>query len=367
MRIIAVLLMVAFFSACLGQGDTTSATIQEILSNQNEYLDQEVVISGVTVEDIVFFQQGKVLLRMVDSSGARLPGIYTGDLYTVNKGDSATIGGIIKSESALGGAHLGAPIVMEITSIKDVVIGGGASGAPPSPAGTTVPENPTIGQILDNAVFFENQMVTVKGRVTDIKEVSHSDNPLSYLQLDDGTGKIWVAMPQAQVSLGMEVTVSGSIILNFMTPTIGGVLDVMLLSEGISGSSPSPHDIQPQTQKTITVEPGEVEKAQGGYTIEELFTDRQTLDGQEVLVRGKVVKISGEITVEGVEGTFWFHIQDGTGDPDQGTHDLTVTYSGSPPLNTGDVVLVKGVLGADVDLPAGYHFDVLVSGATVEK
>jgi RPA family protein len=360
MKYITILLIIFLLTGCLGREGPETVTIQEVLVNPNAYMDEEVVIKGVTVEDMIGLQQGMVLVRMVDSTGARLSGVYTGDLYTVNTGDAATFLGTIKTQEAFGGAHLGTPVVMEITSIKDVVLGGGTAVAPGTPS-PVISQNPTIGQIIANAALFENQVIEIEGTVTDVKQIEqHAETPLTYIQVDDGTGRIWVSMPQTQVEIGNEVTLTGSVLLNF------GPYDMVILSEGVSSVSGSPHGAPAPSTTTITVKPGEVEKVENGYTVEELFSSRASLDGQTVKVRGKVVKVVGELTVGGVPRV-WFHIQDGTGSPAHKTDDLIVTYSGDPPIAPGDIVVATGVLGADKDIGAGYFFDAILEDATVEK
>ena len=62
-------------------------------------------------------------------------------------------------------------------------------------------------------------------------------------------------------------------------------------------------------------------------------------------------------------GRNWLHLQDGTGDPMNNTHDLVVTTAteiGSP-----DVVTIEGVLSANKDFGAGYTYTVIVENASV--
>jgi len=347
-------------AGCLGQEGPETVTIQDVISDPGGYTAREVLIKGVTVEDMVVLRQGVVLIRMVDSSGARLSGIYTGNLYPVAPGDAASFAGVIKPQEALGGVHLGAPVFMDITMIKDVAVGGGI----PSPPGTPAPlasQNPTIAQIIENAQALVDQEVGIFGTVTDVGTVAHgAETPLNFLVVDDGTGQIKVYAPQSQVGVGDTVAVRGAVSLEFGEVAIlAGQVVLASGSSSVHGTSGGGGE--------AAVKPGEVARLEDGYTVEELITGRSALDGQEVRVRGKVVKVSGQITVPDIEGSFWFHIQDGTGDPAQGTNDLTVTYSGEPGVSVGDIVVVTGTLKADVELAAGYHFDALLTGATVEK
>ena len=103
-----------------------------------------------------------------------------------------------------------------------------------------------------------------------------------------------------------------------------------------------------------------IAKAEGGRTVAEVFAAKAELAGQEVLVRGRVVKANPNIM-----GKNWLHIRDGSGG--EGTNDLTVTTSGAAP-QVGDTVLVKGKVALDRDLGMGYRYEVIVEDAelTVE-
>lgn len=361
MRVIYLgIIIISLLAGCLGgTDDTATATIQDVVSSPDSYANQEVVIRGATVEDIVPLQQGMTLISLVDPSGARLAGVYTGDLYVVNRGDMATFTGEITTQEALGGGHLGSNVVMKISSISEVSVGGGTV-----PAGTSAPpvsQNPTVQQILNNANTLEGQVVTIEGTVEEVRAVSgqHAETDISYVKVNDGSASMWAAVPQAQVDVGSAVTIRGSVDLS-LAPMIGET--VIILSDSIQGgtSSESPHGTSTTSEGPVEVTP--VEKAEGGYTVEELFSQRQELNGQTVSVRGTVVKTSAEIM-----GAFWLHIQDGTGDAGAGTNDITVTYTGDPPVSTGDVVLVTGTLSADKDLGAGYFYQAIIENATVEK
>ena len=64
-------------------------------------------------------------------------------------------------------------------------------------------------------------------------------------------------------------------------------------------------------------------------------------------------------------GRNWLHIQDGTGDPSNNTHDLVVTSADI--ANIGDIISVEGTLAADKDFGFGYRYDVIVENAVLTK
>ena len=105
-----------------------------------------------------------------------------------------------------------------------------------------------------------------------------------------------------------------------------------------------------------------VEKAKGAdaYTVSETYEKAGKLDKKNVVVRGKVVKVS-----RGIMGKNWVHLRDGSGDEGKGTNDLVVTTQDVPKV--GDVVTAKGILSKDKDFGAGYKYRVIVEEGTVKQ
>jgi len=102
--------------------------------------------------------------------------------------------------------------------------------------------------------------------------------------------------------------------------------------------------------------------AQGpdGHTVADLYGKSASLAGKTVAVRGKVVKIN-----KGIMGRNWLHLQDGSGEPARGTHDLPVTSQQE--ARVGEVVLARGVLGVDRDFGAGYRYAIILEKATLSR
>ncbi len=104
----------------------------------------------------------------------------------------------------------------------------------------------------------------------------------------------------------------------------------------------------------------EVEKATGdqGFTVSELYTEGEALEGQTVRIRGQVVKFSPAIM-----GRNFIHLQDGSGVEADLTHNLVVTSQEA--VEPGVIVTVEGTLAANKDFGAGYIYTVIVEDATV--
>ena len=219
----------------------------------------------------------------------------------------------------------------------------------------------------------------------------------TYLQLDSNGKKIWAAVSQVKVKVGDEVTLlSGGVMKNFHSRTLDRTFDEIIFSAGIKGQEPaaapaaagSPHDdkgdssfakamsaegMNPADQQDVArVTMGsskaivpfqelKIEKAEGenGVTVEEVYARAEELNGKKVLVRGKVLKFSPKIM-----GKNWIHIQDGTGNPMQNTHDLVITTMGKAAPES--VILVEGVLAKDKDFGAGYKYRAIIEDAVIK-
>jgi hypothetical protein len=195
----------------------------------------------------------------------------------------------------------------------------------------------------------------------------------TYLLLDTGEERVWVAGPETPVAMGQRVTLpQGMLMADFHSKTldrdfaelyfVGAIYPEGKWREGSPkghgdlGGRPAGHMDGSIRTSVDKVEVAGIAKAAGGYTIAEIYGRRAELKDQAVKVRGKVVKFSPRIM-----GTNWVHIQDGSGEgPDS---DLTLTTDAS--VAEGDLVLIEGPLSVDRDFGSGYRYDVIVEGATV--
>jgi len=210
----------------------------------------------------------------------------------------------------------------------------------------------------------------------------------TYVYVDDGTEKIWAAAPEFIVKVGDEVMVpEGMAMHNYHSQTLNRDFDVVYFVEAVlNASSPSmgaptmgsgmmggsmmggenPADMKiPEGHPPITgaeappeVDLTAVQKADGGMTVAEIYAGKEDLADKTVTLRGKVVKFSPQIM-----GTNWLHLQDGSGDLDAGTHDLTVTSSVQ--VSVGDTVVVSGPLTLNKDFGYGYKYDLIMESAAV--
>lgn len=99
-----------------------------------------------------------------------------------------------------------------------------------------------------------------------------------------------------------------------------------------------------------------IESIKGGYTVEQIYNQKSTLEFKTVKVRGKVVKVNN-----GIMGTNWVHIQDGSGT--EGTHDLLVTTNES--VQVGATIIAEGKVVKDKDFGSGYFYNVLLENSKI--
>ena len=93
-------------------------------------------------------------------------------------------------------------------------------------------------------------------------------------------------------------------------------------------------------------------------TISDLYQQRATLNGQQVTLRGKVIKVNNLIMDRN-----WVHLQDGSGDAADGSNAITITTQDKAQIN--DQVTVTGTLAVDLDFGSGYKYPLLVEKATI--
>jgi len=195
----------------------------------------------------------------------------------------------------------------------------------------------------------------------------------TYVYVDDGKEKIWAAAPQFAVSVGDQVMVpEGMAMHNYHSQSLDRDFPVVYFVESVLNASnpaaaaPASPDMQmPEGHPPITgaKTPDEVDlkgitKVEGGLTIAEIYGSKKDLSGKEVSLRGKVVKFSPQIM-----GTNWIHLQDGTGNAADGSHDLTVTSSIL--VKVGDTIVAKGPLTLNKDFGYGYKYDLIMENAAV--
>jgi len=196
----------------------------------------------------------------------------------------------------------------------------------------------------------------------------------TYVLLDTAEGQRWVAVQQTTVTVGDTVqTDQGMAMQNFTSQSLNRTFEVIYFSGALQNLStttppegqratglPPGHpstSVAPAAAETMVVDSA-VAAVEDGKDIAWVYAEKDSLAGQPVSLRGKVVKYNANIL-----GTNWLHIQDGSGSAADGSNDLVVTSAAEAAV--GDTVIITGNIVLDKDFGAGYSYPVLVEDASL--
>lgn len=200
----------------------------------------------------------------------------------------------------------------------------------------------------------------------------------TYALIATSGGDVWVAGPETKVTKGQKIsTGEGMLMSGFKAKSLNRTFEQIYFVNSIGGGGKAaggasagphaggamanPHAGMPlagqkaPTPSAAKPKAGSIKKAT--HTVADLFFQPRLLKGKSVEVRGMVTKYN-----EGIMGSNWIHLMDGSGTP--GKDDLVITTKQS--CKVGDRVVVKGMVGVDRDFGSGYFFPVLVENATVK-
>jgi hypothetical protein len=196
----------------------------------------------------------------------------------------------------------------------------------------------------------------------------------TYVLLDTAEGPRWVATQQTPVAVNDIVqTNQGMMMQEFTSQSLDRTFEVIYFSDALQNLSTTtlpaghPDTALPPGHPTTTMASdaagsvvGDVAVAavEEGKNIAWVNASKDSLAGQSVSLRGKVVKFNANIL-----GTNWLHIQDGSGSAADGNNDLAVTSGAEAAV--GDTVVVTGKIVLDKDFGAGYSYPVLMEDASL--
>lgn len=196
----------------------------------------------------------------------------------------------------------------------------------------------------------------------------------TYIYLEQKSGKkSWIAVTETPVKVGASMSFKpGMEMKNFESKALKRTFESIIFSEAvISGAVPekvaNKIDVQGKSvgsQGAVTSKTGKISVTKatgaGATTVEGAFKNSAKLNNKNIVVKGKVVKVS-----VGIMGKNWLHIQDGTGSEKKKTHNLVCTSSQM--ADVGDVVTISGKLKKDKDFGAGYKYTVIIEDAKISK
>ncbi len=196
-----------------------------------------------------------------------------------------------------------------------------------------------------------------------VQETKDADK-YTYMRVKEGNKDFWIASEKIPVANGDTVYYSrADEMKNFKSKTLDKTFESIYFVNDISKEKPSMSgntamegqqehpQIEVNKDENIKIEPVE-----GGYTIQQIYDQKDDLAGKTVKVKGKVTKFN-----ESIMNRNWVHIQDGTNSGDN--FDLLITTPDF--VKVGDIITAEGVLAVDKDFGAGYKYDVVVEDAKI--
>ncbi|MDA3929187.1 MAG: GW dipeptide domain-containing protein [Prolixibacteraceae bacterium] len=199
-----------------------------------------------------------------------------------------------------------------------------------------------------------------------IEDVIQTSN-YTYLKVKENSDAFWIAVMKDSFQEGMELFYfqnKVTVMQNFHSEELNRNFDKILFISQVSvGEGTAAVVKQPGTivskahsgRKQSDVEKSiRIEKAEGGITIAELYSNPLEFKNKTVRIKGEVVKVNNQIM-----GRNWIHIQDGTKSGKE--FDLTITSNEVVELN--ELITFEGVVGLDKDFTSGYFNPVILEEA----
>lgn len=180
----------------------------------------------------------------------------------------------------------------------------------------------------------------------------------TYINVEENGKQYWVAVPKMQVNIGDKYFFSKSMEMkNFKSETLNRSFESILFVEDFRMEMQQQTGMQHPVPTTAKEGKINIQKLKDGKSIAEIFGGMNNLNGKNVKVRGKVMKFN-----EGIMGTNWIHIQDGTSS--QNDYDLLVTSD--TPVEVGQIIIAEGMLVTNKDFGSGYSYKALIEKAKIK-
>jgi hypothetical protein len=195
----------------------------------------------------------------------------------------------------------------------------------------------------------------------------------TYVFMDTGQDQRWIAALETPVAVGDIVQTDQGMAMNgFTSKTLNRTFNVVYFVSGLqnlsggsqptaqaSGEMPAGHpDVSGGAAVPAVAAVPDIEAVEEGKNVAYVYANKDELAGNEITLRGKVVKYN-----PGILGWNFIHIQDGSGDAASGNNDLIVTTKADTAV--GETVVLTGNIVLDKDFGAGYSYPVLLEDASV--
>ena len=250
---------------------------------------------------------------------------------------------------------IGTRVFCRRIAVLVALCGWSCSDSPQPESPQVVAQAPDLASELESILGKSSDKSSTELVVTEVLEAGR----YTYAKIKDGQNDRWVAAPQVDLSVGDRVIVGNAALMeNFTSPSLKRTFDQIHFANEIKlvGGNPKVVSEKKEAEARSTIV---VEAAADGLSIEKLMAAPGKYVTQTATVRGRVVKFNAQIM-----GRNWIHIQDGSGSPEAGNHDLTITTKAT--VKVGQTIEAVGKLVQNKDFGAGYNYPVLMEDAAIE-
>lgn len=181
----------------------------------------------------------------------------------------------------------------------------------------------------------------------------------TYLQIQDAKKTYWIAVEGVKIDKGTEVRFTEELrSKNFESKSLNRTFDEIVFASNLQYRTKA---LAENNLAIITELVAESPYKQNDtITVAQAFSDRVNLNGKNIKIRGKVVKVSANIMAKS-----WIHIQDGTGI--EGEVGRIVFTSADDTAKVGDIVTAQGTVSTDKNFGSGYIYKIIVENANFKK
>jgi hypothetical protein len=179
-----------------------------------------------------------------------------------------------------------------------------------------------------------------------------------YLNVNEGDKSYWMAIPSRTVTKGETYYYNGGMLMkDFESKHLKKSFDKIIFADGIRSvekeisSDQKSSEVDKKGSNDIVEDNLNIDKLEGGVSLEELIKDKNIYATKLVKIRGKVVKINN-----GILDKNWIHISDGTSFDNK----KSITVTSQEMVKVGDTVSFEANLTLNKDFGYGYIYDILL-------
>lgn len=207
----------------------------------------------------------------------------------------------------------------------------------------------------------KQELTQVKKAKDKIKVLQRIDSGgYSYVEVSSNNEVYWIAGVQTDVVKGDFIEYDKQMVMpSFTSNTLQRTFKNLVFTSAIYKEGSKTEITIQADPHPVAIQKISIEKAKSGTSVEDLFTQRETLKGKSVLFNAQVVKVTKDVMDKD-----WIHLQDGSGR--QGTHDIIATAKNTQ-VQVGDRVQVQGTLHTDLNLGSGYVYLAIVQEASFKS